>query len=134
MIEHEGPGWRLAWDPSKLIFSFLVGGTHWAFELSENEWLTLAPLIFDLIAQYEDLRTQLMPEESFSIELEKKPWWVCIDGKNETWSLKLILIGESQDGRSMEMYWPEPIGPVVTSSMRTMWDSYQKNKNVKMNL
>ena len=75
-----------------------------------------------------------MPEESFSIELEKKPWWVCIDGKNETWSLKLILIGESQDGRSMEMYWPEPIGPVVTSSMRTMWDSYQKNKNVKMNL
>ncbi len=125
MIQHEGPGWRLAWDSSRKLFPYLIGGENWAFELSEKEWHALAAIICDLTDQHRVLQSQLMPEESISVELERLPWWACIDGLKDKWSLKLILLGDDHSSRSLEMYWPIPIGQVVTSLIRKMWDSSQ---------
>ena len=57
MILQEGPGWRLARDPSRGEFSILVGGEGWAFELTEPEWN-------DLVALLSTLETPLGVEES----------------------------------------------------------------------
>jgi len=123
MIQHEGPGWRLAWDSSKDNYSFLIGGENWAFELTQDEWNSLVPIIGDLIDQHKGLKNQLMPEETISIEAERYPWWACIDGNKHNWSLKLILLGKDSERRSMEAYWPIPSAQAITSEMRIMWDS-----------
>ncbi|ABX09479.1 DUF1818 family protein [Prochlorococcus marinus] len=126
MIEHEGPGWRLAWDPSKKNYPFLIGGENWAFEVSEREWKILVQIINELIDQHQSLKNQLMPEESISLELERTPCWACIEGNKNSWSLKLILEGDDSDGyqsRSVEMYWPIPIAQMITAGLRKMWDS-----------
>ncbi len=120
MIQHEGLGWRLASDSSRQPFSYLIGGENWAVELSEKEWNSLSLVICELTDQHKLLQSQLMPEESISVELERLPWWASIDGFKDKWSLKLILLGDGDSDRSMEMYWPIPIGQVVTSLIRKM--------------
>ncbi len=120
MISKEGPGWRLAKDLSKKNFSFLIGGSNWAVELSEKEWNSLLPIVADLVDQHKQLEDQLMPEESISLEMERGSWWACIDGNKDNWTLKLILMGNGIDQRGLEMFWPVPIAQVVVSTLRTM--------------
>ncbi|AAQ00627.1 MULTISPECIES: DUF1818 family protein [Prochlorococcus] len=122
MIHNEGPGWRLQKDPSKQKYSILIGGENWAVELSEKEWDCLCPVVFELIDQYEELQKQLMPEEKIFLEIERSPWWACINGTKENWSLKLILSGEDVEGRGLEVFWPVYTASVIVSAMRTMWD------------
>ena len=62
MIQQEGPGWRLAFDPSRLNFPIMIGGDGWAIELGETEWVTLSRVIKDLIDQHKQLEDQLMPQ------------------------------------------------------------------------
>ena len=69
MIEQEGPGWRLARDTSRKIFPVMIGGDGWAFELAEDEWTSLVPLINDLIEQHKQLENQLMKEEKICLEI-----------------------------------------------------------------
>ncbi|KGG14811.1 MULTISPECIES: DUF1818 family protein [unclassified Prochlorococcus] len=123
MIQREGPGWRLERDELRTGFPVLIGGENWAVELSSNEWQSLNGVILDLIGQYEQLKSQLMPEEKVFLEIERLPWWACIDGNSENWSLKLILSAEGTDKRGLEVFWPIPVAQVIVSAMRTMWDS-----------
>ena len=125
MIHNEGPGWRLVRDTSRKNFSTLIGGENWAVELSEDEWNELNQVIEKLIDQYGQIKTRLMPEEKISIELEQSIWWGSLEGNHVSWSLKLILCGDSTNQRSVEIYWPIPTAQTVTSVMRTMWDSYE---------
>jgi len=125
MIEYEGPGWRLVRDCSRKDFPYVIGGDGWSVELSETEWKELIPLIFDLISQHKKLRDQLMPEEKISLEIERKECWVYLDGNKELWSLKVIIDGKEKNNRSIEVYWPIPNAQLITSAMRTMWDSRQ---------
>ena len=124
MINHEGPGWRLARDPSRRSFPVLIGGDGWAFELTENEWLSLVPLVDELINEHKKLENQLMKEESISLEIERQPWWGCLDGDRESWSLQIILEGqgEGESLRGLEAFWPIPAAQAITSAMRTVWD------------
>ena len=39
MIAKEGSGWRLAWDPSRDSFPYLIGGEGWA--LNDTQTVTL---------------------------------------------------------------------------------------------
>ena len=123
MIKKEGPGWRLARDPSRNPFPFLIAGENWAIELTEDEWFSLAGLIFDLVDQHEQLEGQLMPEETLLLELERSPWWGALDGDRSCWSLQLILNECSEHLRSVELHWPVPAAQEIVSAMRNIWDS-----------
>ncbi len=125
MIQDEGPGWRLAKDSSRRNFEFLLGGDHWAIEITKAEWNSVNLLIQDLINQYQRLESQLMPEEDLFIELERGHWWACIDGAIGQWSLRLILKENEPSIRGFEAFWPAPASQSIVFAMRTMWDCYQ---------
>ena len=125
MITKEGPGWRLAMDPSRKRFPVLIGGESWAIELTDQEWESLVPLLLDLINQHQLLENQLMPQEAITLEIEREPWWACIDGNRYSWSLKLILQGDGEHLRSAEAFWPIPAAQDIAEAMRTIWDSTQ---------
>jgi len=122
MIQHEGPGWRLARDPLRRNFTVIIGGAGWVVELSEQEWTSLMPLVTELVAQHEKLVNQLMPDESICLEMGKEYWWACLDGDRKAWSLQLIFEGDRKDLRGFEAYWPIPAAQSVTNAMRLMWD------------
>ena len=123
MIAKEGSGWRLAWDPSRDSFPYLIGGEGWALELTKDEWNSLFSIISDLIAQHQKLENQLMPQESLCLELERDSWWGCLDGDKFSWSLQLALPGGA--ARGGEVSWPAQIAKAFVHEMRTVWDSSQ---------
>ncbi len=125
MIQEEGQGWRLARDPSRKNFPILIGGEGWALELTKDEWRSLVLLINDLLAQLQQLESQLMKEELISLEMERLPWWACVDGDRLAWSLKLIFQDHENRSRGFEVFWPIPSAQAFVAAMRTMWDCYQ---------
>ncbi|MCT0200713.1 DUF1818 family protein [Synechococcus sp. CS-1325] len=95
----EGDGWRLAWEPARQPFSVLIGGVGWAAELTTAEALALRQAIRDLVKQWGELTDQLLDEELISLELERQPWWVGLEGDRTTWALHFVLsTGPSQRG------------------------------------
>ncbi|WP_320663852.1 DUF1818 family protein [Prochlorococcus sp. MIT 1223] len=126
MIRNEGIGWRLAIDDSRKDFVVLLGGDNWASELTKEEWNSLVPLVLELVNQHETYKDKLVSDESISFELERSPWWACLDGNKRFWSLKLILSSEQlSSSRGLEMYWPIPTAQAFVLAMRSMWDSSQ---------
>ncbi len=125
MIQKEGPGWQIAMDSSRGFFPFMIGGDDWAIELTKNEWETLIPLIDDLISQHQQMQSVLMPEEMIALEIERKPWWGCLEGYKDSWSLQLILYGQANHERGAELFWPMPAAQKITTEMRRIWDSFQ---------
>ena len=123
MIQKEGPGWRLARDKSRGLFPVLLGGDSWAIELTEYEWTSLCTLLRDLIDQLKQLEDQLMAEENLCLEIERDPWWGCLDGDRNNWSLKLVLQGDSSQMRGVEVFWPNQAAQAIATAVRTMWDS-----------
>jgi len=104
VVQREGEGWRLAWDASRQPFSVLIGGDGWAAELSLSEAEALRDGLCLLAAQHADLVDQLMAEEAISLELERQPWWIGLDGDRAGWSLRVVLTpGPGQ--RAMEGSW-----------------------------
>ena len=53
MQQQEGFGWRLLRDPSRMRFSVLLAGDRWAIELRESEWLSLVPLVVELMSGFQ---------------------------------------------------------------------------------
>ena len=125
MIRREGPGWRLVRDSSRRSFPVMIGGESWAVELSEQEWKTLIPVIDELINQHKKMENQLMAEESICLEIERLPWWGCLDGDKCSWSLQLIREGNEESLRRFEAYWPFPAAQSITCAMKEMWDLCQ---------
>ena len=123
MDHQEGPGWRLARDISRNPFPVLIGGEGWAFELTENEWKVLVPVIGELLEQHRNIESQLMPDESICLEMEREPWWVCLEGDRHAWTIKVVLEGGLESIRGVEGFWPAPASQAMALAMRTMWDS-----------
>lgn len=126
MIQQEGPGWRLARDLSRPVFSVLIGGENWAFELNETEACALASAVRELVTQHRAIRDQLMADESITLELERSGWWVCLDGDRSDWSLRVILASQGADAshpRGLEACWPSPAAKAMAAAMRTLWDN-----------
>ena len=123
MIEEKGTGWRLSRDPDREVFSVLIAGVNWAFELTEDEGIGLASLVNSLFEQHLEIQDQLMVEESIALEMEIDPWWGCLDGDKDSWSLQLILSDGIERNRGLEVAWPEPAAQEVAIAMRKMWDS-----------
>ena len=100
--------WRLLRDFKKGKYCFLIGVDNWAIELQKNEFHSLYLLLQKINEQLSGIKNELMDEESISLELEKLPWYIELEGKKNEWSLRFVF--ESQDQtRSFEMYWPIPI-------------------------
>ena len=120
MIEREGEGWRIVWDGDRQPFAVLIGGAGWATELSRAEAESLRDALADLLAQHAALVDQLMAEESISLELERDPWWLTIDGDRRQWSLQVML--SPQPGqRAFEGSWPHPASRGFSQALQQLY-------------
>jgi hypothetical protein len=104
----EGEGWRLAFNPLRQPFPVLVGGRHWAAELSLAEAQVFQGAVARLVQQHADLVDQLMAEESLSLELETPlaggRLWLTLEGDRTQWSLGFVLTPEP-GVRGLEGHW-----------------------------
>jgi len=115
-------GWRLLKDFKKGKFCFLIGVDNWSIELQKSEFYSLYLLLLRINEQLLAIKDQLMDEESITLELEKLPWYIQLEGKKNEWSLRFVF--ESQDQtRSFEMYWPIPIAQNLFYEIKNMWES-----------
>ena len=109
MIQLEGQGWRLAWREDHQPFGaqpfpVLIGGQGWAVELTAAEAKALAAAVIDLTGEHQALVDQLLAEEAISLELERGPWWLALEGDRLQWSLKGVLSPEAGQ-RALEVSW-----------------------------
>ena len=120
MIEREGEGWRIAWDGDRHPFAVLIGGAGWATELSRVEAEALRDALADLLAQHAALVDQLMAEESISLELERDPWWLTIDGDRREWSLQ-VMLSPPPGQRAFEGSWPHPASRGFSQALQQLY-------------
>ena len=114
--------WRLLKDFKKGKFCFLIGVDNWSIELQKSEFYSLYLLLSRINEQFLAIKDQLMDEESITLELEKLPWYIQLEGQKNEWSLRFVF--ESQDQtRSFEMYWPIPIAQNLFYEIKNMWES-----------
>ena len=114
--------WRLLKDFKKGKFCFLIGVDNWSIELQKSEFFSLYLLLLKINEQLLGIKSELMDEESISLELEQLPWFIELNGKKNKWSLRFVF--ESQDQtRSFEMYWPIPIAQNLFYEIKNMWES-----------
>jgi len=114
--------WRLLKDFKKGKFCFLIGVDIWSIELQKSEFNSLYLILSKIYEQLLVIHDQLMDEESITLELEKLPWYIQLEGKKNEWSLRFVF--ESQDqNRSFEMYWPIPIAQNLFYEIKNMWES-----------
>ena len=118
----EHKNWRLSKNFRKGKFCFLIGVNKWAIELQKSEFYSLYLLLLKLEKQILDISNQLLEEEFITLEIEKLPWYIELEGKKDEWNLRLVF--ESQDKtRSFEMYWPIPIAQNLLYEIKNMWES-----------
>ncbi len=114
--------WRLLRDLKKGKFCFLIGVDNWSIELQKSEFYSLYLLLLKINEQLLVIKDELMDEESIALEIEKLPWYICLEGWKNKWSLRFVF--ESQDQtRSFEMYWPIPIAQNLFYEIKNMWES-----------
>ena len=114
--------WRLLKDLKKGKFCFLIGVDNWSIELQKSEFHSLYLLLLRINKQLLSSSNELMDEEFITLELEKLPWYIQLEGKKNEWSLRFVF--ESQDEtRSFEMYWPIPIAQNLFFEIKKMWES-----------
>ena len=114
--------WRLLKDLKKGKFCFLISVDNWSIELQKNEFHSLYISLLKINEQLSGIKSELMDEESITLELEQLPWYIELEGKKNDWSLRFVF--ESQDNnRSFEMYWPIPIAQKLFYEIKKMWES-----------
>ena len=103
-------------------FCFLIGVENLSIELQNSEFNSLYLLLLRINEQLLVIKDELMDEESITLELEKLPWYIQLEGKKNEWSLRFVF--ESQDQtRSFEMYWPIPVAQNLFYEIKNMWES-----------
>ena len=114
--------WRLLRDFKKGKFCFLISVDNWSIELQKSEFHSLYLLLLKINEQLLVIKDGLMDEESITLQLERLPWYIELEGKKDEWSLRFVF--ESQDQtRSFEMYWPVPIAQKLFHEIKKMWES-----------
>ena len=109
----EGTGWRLGWDDERDIFKALVGGEHWALELTSDEFEDLRRLASQLAETMATMAAELMPDERITCEQETSLLWMEADGFSHSYSLRFILLS----GRGGEGTWPATIVPILLDGL-----------------
>ena len=114
--------WKLLKDFKKGKFCFLISVDNWSIELQKSEFYSLCSLLLRINEQLLGIKNELMDEEYITLEIEKLPWYIELEGKKNEWSLRFVF--ESQDQtRSFEMYWPIPIAQNLFNEIKKMWES-----------
>ena len=109
----EGMGWRLGWDDKRDNFQALVGGEHWALELTQEEFEALRRLAKQLAETMTSMATELMPDEHITCEQETPLLWMEAEGFPHSYGLRFILL----NGRGGEGAWPAAIVPDVLDGL-----------------
>ena len=121
MLE-EQKRWRLLRDFKKGKFCFLIGVDNWSIELQKSEFHSLYLSLLRINEQFLSIKSELMDEESITLELEQQPWYIELEGKKDNWSLRFVFVSQDQT-RSFEMYWPIPIAQNLFYEIKKMWES-----------
>lgn len=103
-----GEGWRLRVEPERQPFPVLIGGRHWAAELTSEEALLFQFGIRRLQEQLEWMTPVLMPEESLELEHANEGLWLQLSGRPSCWSLRFVLEHQQSKGparRGLEGGW-----------------------------
>ena len=114
--------WRVLKDFKKGKFCFLIGVDNWSIELQKSEFNSLYFLLLKINEQLLVIKNELMDEEFITLELERLPWYVELEGKKNEWSLRFVFESQEQT-RSFEMYWPIPIAQNLFYEIKKMWES-----------
>ncbi len=112
MQVHEGEGWRWLVDPARHPFSVLIGGQGWAVELTAEEARALQQGLALLVQEQRALVDQLMAEEAISLELERGPLWMALEGDRQSWVLRFVLTPPTAS-RAVEGSW----GPGASAAL-----------------
>lgn len=105
MRVQEGEGWRWLQDAARHPFPVLIGGQGWAVELTAAEALALQSGLTQLVREHHSLIPQLMPEEAISLELERGPLWMALEGDRQAWALRFVLTPLEAGRRAVEGSW-----------------------------
>lgn len=102
----KGAGWRLGWNPDPACaFQGLVGTDDWAVELTAAEFADFCRLLVQLADTVESIASELMAEESISIEAESDLIWLEIEGFPNSYSLRMLIL----NNRNVEGNWSENV-------------------------
>ncbi|MGD1953520.1 MAG: DUF1818 family protein [Leptolyngbyaceae cyanobacterium] len=113
VLLREGKGWRLGWDENREHFKALVGGEHWALELTQCEFETLCRLAQQLAETMASMATELMPDEHIVCEQETPQLWMEAEGFHHSYNLRFILL----NGRGGEGAWPAATVPALLDGL-----------------
>jgi hypothetical protein len=111
-----GPGWRLGWDPDASEFAGLVGGDHWAIELTGAELNDFCHMVLQLANTMAQMATELMSDEKITCEAEGDRLWLEASGYPQAYDLSLILL----TGRRGEGSWPAEVVPELVKAVQTL--------------
>lgn len=98
----EGEGWRLGWDDQGAAYQGLLAGSHWAIELTHQEFQDFCRLAQQLEENMAAIASELMDEERLTCEAESETLWLEAEGFPQQFALRFIL----QSGRRCEGGWP----------------------------
>ncbi|HEY9644645.1 MAG TPA: DUF1818 family protein [Coleofasciculaceae cyanobacterium] len=112
----QGAGWRLGWNPEAEVFQGLVGGDHWAIELTEAELEDFCRLTVQLAHTLHQISSELMDEERVSCEVESDRLWLEAEGFPQSFGLRLILL----TGRGAEGAWSETAVPELIEAVQML--------------
>ena len=129
MLEREGQGWRLAWDPQRDPFPLLIGGEGWASELTAAEGQALRRALDRVGRQHRELADTLMEEETICLEFTGSvpapangvagDLWLALEGDRQDWSLRFVLqpgLGQ----RGLEGFWPKGAAAAFSRACATL--------------
>jgi len=111
-----GVGWRLGWDPSAPTFTGLVGGEHWAIELTDAELQDFCNLCAQLANTMHQMANQLMDAERLCCEAESDVLWLEAEGFPHAYSLRFILLS----GRRGDGYWDATAVPPLLRAIQEL--------------
>jgi len=94
-LSEKQPKWILQRDFKRGKFCFLIGVDNWSIELQKSEFNSLYFLLLKINEQLLVIKNELMDEEFITLELERLPWYVELEGKKNEWSLRFVF--ESQN-------------------------------------
>jgi hypothetical protein len=130
----EGEGWRLQVDPERRPYTALIGGHHWACELTGEELGSLRQAVLTLVCQRLQLLDCLMPDEELDLELDlslpagigEEPGgslFAALSGSLEAWSLRFVLT-PGGGSRATEGGWSAAASPALAAALEGLGEAW----------
>ena len=111
-----GSDWRVGWNEAANPFKGLVGGDHWACELTTGEFDDFFRLLMDLSSTMDSMAAELMDEEAIAIEKETDLLWMQTNGFPKAYEVSFILL----TGRRSEGHWNEIATQELIQAIQTI--------------